>query len=68
MAKGNNNKTEVKEVAEVKEFVNPFNAGVSYKDFIEAMGDKTVVEYCGEHLGIEQIAWLEIELEHIKNK
>lgn len=65
MAKQNNNKTEIK--VEV-EFVNPFNAGVSYKDFIDAMGDKTVVEYCGEHLGIEQIAWLETELEHIKNK
>lgn len=66
MAKGKNNKTK-EEVTSV-EFVNPFKPGVSYKDFVEAMGDKTVAEYCGAHLGIEQIAWLETELEHIKNK
>lgn len=66
MAKQNNNKTEVKEV-EVKEFVNPFVSGVSYNDFIEALGNKTIKEYCGDHLGIEEIAWLEIEIENVKN-
>ncbi len=50
------------------EFVNPFTPGVTYDQFLEAKGDQTVIEYCGENLEPEQIEWLIIELDHYKNK
>ena len=61
---------EPKGAKEVKgvEFLNPFNKGVSYAQFLEAKGDLTVVEYCEGKLEPAQIEWLIIELEHFKNK
>jgi type III secretory pathway component EscV len=53
---------------EEKKFVNPFVKGVTYVDFIEALGEQTIKEYCGDFLGIQEIAWLENEIEHYKNK
>lgn len=58
--------TEPSESNETKPFVNPFTPGVSYNDFIEALGDKSVSEYCGDALGIAEIAWLEREIESHK--
>lgn len=62
MAKGK------KDESQNLEFVNPFNPGVSYSDFLEAKGEKTVIEYCEGKLEPEQIEWLIIELDHLKNK
>lgn len=50
----------------VSEFVNPFAPGVSYKEFVEAMGEKNVKEYCEGKLTTEQIEWLENDLKHYK--
>jgi hypothetical protein len=50
------------------EFVNPFQKGVTYKDFVKAIGNKTVKEYCGDYLTIQEVSWLEREIEHYKNK
>ena len=53
-----------------KDFVNPLKAGVSYKDFSEALKGKTVREYLadkvkesGEPFEEDEISWLEQELE-----
>jgi len=46
------------------DFINPFDGGVSYPDFLEAVGKKTVEEYCKGKLTDEQIKWLLNDLEH----
>lgn len=51
-----------------KEKVNPFDAGVSYLDFMEALGKSTVKDYCKDLLTQEQIEWLENDLEIYKQK
>lgn len=53
---------------ENKKFINPFDAGVTYKDFIKAMGDVSLQEYCKGKLTDEQIAFLKTELSILKNK
>ena len=55
---------EVKEV----EFLNPFDAGVTYAEFKKALGKKTVAEYCKGKLSDEQIAFLETELSILKTE
>ena len=50
------------------EFVNPFEDGVSYVDFLEAVGKKTVEEYCKGKLEQSQIDWLIEDLKHFKQK
>jgi len=51
-----------------KDFVNPFDEGVTYEDFLKAIPkDKTVAEYCNKQLEAEQLEWLLVELEHFKN-
>ena len=59
----------------VTEFVNPFKAGVSYSDFANALGDKSVSEYLngqfkteGVEFTSEDIEWLTQEIETHKNK
>jgi hypothetical protein len=48
-------------------FVNPFEAGVNYKDFLAAIPkDVTVEDYCKEHLTAEQITWLVQDIKHFK--
>lgn len=60
-------KQENKPKQENKDFVNPFDIGVTYDQVIEAMGNKTVKEYCeGTDLTDEQIEGLEIELNNYK--
>ena len=55
------------EVKEVK-FLNPFDVGVTYKEFQKALGKKTVKEYCKGKLSDEQIAFLETELSILKTE
>lgn len=49
-------------------FLNPFDKGVSYADFIASLPkDAVLSKYCKDHLTAEQIEWLEVELEHYNN-
>lgn len=69
MAKKNNN-TPNENGGENKGFVNPFEKGVSYSDFLAAIPEGvSLKEYCKDNLTSEQIEGLEIELNHFeKNK
>lgn len=55
---------------EKKGFVNPFEVGVNYEQFLKAIPEKTSVEdYCKGNLTAEQIEWLVNDLSHFtKNK
>lgn len=57
-----------KEQTEAEVFVNPFDPGVNYDHFTEAMGNKTVKEYCDGKLTAEQIEWLENDLKFYNKK
>lgn len=61
-------KQENKPKQENKEFVNPFTIGITYADFIEALGTESIKDYCKDNLSGEQIEWLEIEINNYKNK
>lgn len=51
-----------------EKFVNPFDTGVTYADFLASVPKgKTVEEYCGKNLEADQLEWLLIELEYFKN-
>ena len=63
MAKQNETKKESNET-----FINPFEKGVSYPDFLKAVGDNSVSDYCKNKLTAEQIEWLENDLKFYKNK
>jgi hypothetical protein len=53
---------------EKKEFVNPFEKGITYEDFLNAIPKgETVVKYCNKNLTKDEVEWLLIELEHFKN-
>jgi translation elongation factor EF-1beta len=56
---------QVKENKEV-EFVNPFDNGINYKTFLEAVGDMKVEDYCKGKLSDEQLAFLIEDLKHYK--
>lgn len=47
-------------------FLNPFDIGVSYTDFLKEVGAKTISEYCKGKLTNEQIKWLENDIKLIK--
>lgn len=48
-----------KKQTESVEFINPFDAGVSYDEFLKACGGKANVQsYCEGNLSAEQIEWL----------
>ena len=49
-------------------FLNPFEAGVTYAEFQKALGKKSVAEYCKGKLEKEQIEFLEAELSIINKK
>lgn len=50
---------------DTKEFVNPFEAGVSYADFKKAIPKgKTIKEYCNGKLSEDEINWIEDEIKH----
>jgi len=51
-----------------KEFVNPFEKGVTYEEFLNAIPKgETVEKYCNKNLTKDEVEWLLIELEHFKN-
>jgi len=45
-----------------KQFVNPFDKGVTYVDFKKAMGTQKIEDYCKGKLTDEQIEYLKQEL------
>lgn len=47
--------------------LNPFDAGVSYEDFLKASKGKTVSAYLKGTCTDEQIQWIETEIENYKN-
>jgi hypothetical protein len=51
-----------------KIFVNPFDMGVTYVQFLEAKGVEPVKDYCKGYLSDEQIEWLENDLKHFIKK
>jgi hypothetical protein len=51
-----------------KIFVNPFDNGVTYVQFLEAKGTVSVAEYCKGKLTADQIEWLENDLKHFIKK
>jgi len=53
---------------EVKEVVNPFESGVNYKIFLEALGSNKVEDYLKDTCTKEQIEWLTEDLKHYKTK
>lgn len=58
-----------KKKVEITEFVNPFDKGVNYKTFLDAIPEGvSVEEYCEGKLTAEQIEWLVNDLKHFKNK
>lgn len=59
------NKTKTFKKVEV-EVSNPFDKGVTYKSFLEELGEKSVKEVLKDRCSDAQIKWIEIELEHYK--
>lgn len=52
---------------QTSEFLNPFDKGVNYKMFLDAIPSGTTVkDFCKGHLTEEQINWLEEDLKHYK--
>lgn len=49
-----------------KDFVNPFDKGVTYDIFLRAVGSKKVEDYCKGKLTQEQIEFLVNDLKHYK--
>lgn len=50
-------------------FINPFDAGVSYDTFLKSVPKGiTIDEHCKGKLKKEQLEWLKIELNNLKNK
>lgn len=50
-------------------FINPFNKGVSYKEFLEAIPKgKSIKDYVKGKLKEDQIKWLETEIKYYKQK
>lgn len=51
------------------DFLNPFDFGVNYKDFLESIPtDLTIESHCKNHLTNEQIEWLIEDIKHFTNK
>lgn len=49
-------------------FVNPFEKGVNYAMFLDAVGTQSVADYCKNKLSQSQIDWLIEDLKHFTNK
>ena len=50
----------------ITEFVNPFETGVNYKMFLDAVGSMKVEDYCKGHLEQEKVEWLVNDLKYYK--
>lgn len=60
---------ETQEVTELKDGkVNPFDTGVTYADFLTALGKEKVSDYCKDFLTADQIEWLENDLKIYQNQ
>jgi hypothetical protein len=57
-----------KEVKEKQEVVNPFDSGVNYKVFLEALGSNKIEDYLKDVCSKEQIEWLIEDLKQYKQK
>lgn len=59
---------EVEETSQEIDTTNPFNKGVSYKDFLSNVTeDVTVDDLLKKHkLSKEQVSWIKEELKHLK--
>lgn len=57
----------MKKVNETEPFVNPFEDGVTYEQFLKAKGNKSIEDYCNENLTKEQIETLKNEINKLKN-
>lgn len=52
-----------------KEIINPFDAGVSYKEFLKSLPKgKTASQHLKGVCSKEQLEWLELELKQFKIK
>jgi nicotinic acid phosphoribosyltransferase len=48
--------------------INPFSDGISYEDFVKALGTQKIKEYLKEfELSEDDLNWLESEIENYKN-
>ena len=47
-------------------FLNPFNTGISYADFLKAVGSQKIADYCKGKITDEEIAFIEKEVSLIK--
>ena len=64
-----NKEDKERKAAEIKAgFLNPLGDRTTLAEFIEAVGKKTVSEYCKGHLTEDEIKALEIEINHLNNK
>jgi len=52
----------------IENVVNPFDFGVNYKTFLEALSSNKVEEYLKDVCTKEQIEWLIEDLKHYKQK
>ena len=48
--------------------VNPFESGIDYKMFLDALGSNKVEDYLKDTCTKEQIEWLIEDLKHYKQK
>jgi hypothetical protein len=59
-----------RKAAEIKAgFLNPFGEKTTYPEFLEDVKKSkvSVAEYCEGKISAEELAWLELELEHYNN-
>ena len=57
-----------KEVKEKQEVINPFDSGINYKVFLEALGSNKIEDYLKDVCSKEQIEWLIEDLKKYKQK
>lgn len=57
-----------KEKTNSETVLNPFDKGVSYKMFLEALGANKIEDYLKDVCTKEQIEWLVEDLKHYKQK
>ena len=55
-------------MAKKKEIINPFDKGVTYEVFLEALGKEKVDDYLKGICDESQIEWIKTELLNFKNK
>lgn len=57
-----------KENNKIENVVNPFDEGVDYKVFLEALGSNKIEDYLKDVCSKEQIQWLVEDLKNYKQK